>query len=67
MIIKIPLFRPNFDNDELEEIQKVLNSGWVTQGPKVKEFEDRVAEYLGVNMRSQLQTVHVHYTCHYSV
>jgi dTDP-4-amino-4,6-dideoxygalactose transaminase len=45
---KIPLLRPYFDSEELEEIQKVLDSGWVTQGPKVKEFEDKIAEYLGV-------------------
>jgi dTDP-4-amino-4,6-dideoxygalactose transaminase len=48
MIPKIPLLRPYFDSEELEEIQKVLDSGWVSQGPKVKEFEDKVAEYLGV-------------------
>ncbi|MCK4734756.1 MAG: DegT/DnrJ/EryC1/StrS family aminotransferase [Methanophagales archaeon] len=48
MIPKIPLLRPYFDSEELEEIQKVLDSGWVSQGPKVKEFEDKIAEYLGV-------------------
>ena len=46
--LKIPLLRPYFDSEEIEEIQKVLDSGWVTQGPKVKEFEDKIAEYLGV-------------------
>ena len=45
---KIPLLRPYFDSEELEEIQKVLDSGWVSQGPKVKEFEEKIAEYLGV-------------------
>jgi dTDP-4-amino-4,6-dideoxygalactose transaminase len=48
MEVKIPLLRPYFDSEELEEIQKVLDSGWVTQGPKVKEFEGKIAEYLGV-------------------
>ena len=48
MTSKIPLLRPYFDSEELEEIKKVLDSGWVTQGPKVKEFEDKIAEYLGV-------------------
>lgn len=43
----IPLFRPYFDSDELYEIKKVLDSGWVSQGPKVKEFEDKVADYVG--------------------
>ena len=48
MTSKIPLLKPYFDSEEIEEIQKVLDSGWVSQGPKVKEFEDRIAEYLGV-------------------
>jgi len=46
--IFIPLTRPYFDSEELEEIQKVLDSGWVTQGPKVEEFEDKITEYLGI-------------------
>jgi dTDP-4-amino-4,6-dideoxygalactose transaminase len=45
---EIPLLRPYFDLEELEEIKKVLDSGWVSQGPKVKEFEAKIAEYLGV-------------------
>lgn len=44
----IPLTRPYFGPEELEEIKKVLDSGWVSQGPKVKEFEQNVADYLGV-------------------
>jgi len=44
---KIPLAKPYFNNQELKEIKKVLQSGWVSQGPKVKEFEDKVASYLG--------------------
>ncbi len=48
MNIKVPLLRPYFDSDEIKEVQKVLDSGWVTQGPKVKEFEEKVAKYLGV-------------------
>ncbi|OGM11206.1 hypothetical protein A2Z22_01800 [Candidatus Woesebacteria bacterium RBG_16_34_12] len=44
----MPLAKPYFDLEELEEIRKVLDSGWVSQGPKVKEFEDKIASYLGV-------------------
>ncbi len=46
--VSISLARPYFDADELRQIQEVLDSGWVSQGPKVREFETRVAEYLGV-------------------
>jgi len=45
---KIPLNIPYFDSGELKEIQKALNSGWVTRGPMVEEFEKRVKRYLGV-------------------
>ena len=48
MTVKIPLLRPYFDFEEREEIKRVLDSGWVSQGPKVKEFEDKIAEYLGI-------------------
>ncbi len=40
---EIPLTKPYFDADEIAEIKGVLDSGWVTQGPKVKEFEEGVA------------------------
>ena len=46
--MKIPLLRPYFDEEELKEIKKVLDSGWVSQGPKVREFEEKVKEYLNV-------------------
>jgi dTDP-4-amino-4,6-dideoxygalactose transaminase len=48
MNVEIPLLRPYFDSEEIEEIKSVLDSGWVSQGPKVKEFEDKIAEYLCV-------------------
>ncbi|MBK7090986.1 MAG: DegT/DnrJ/EryC1/StrS family aminotransferase [bacterium] len=37
--MNIALSKPLFDNEELSEIEKVLESGWVMQGPKVAEFE----------------------------
>ena len=45
----IPLAKPYFDSDEMDEIKEVLDSCWVSQGPKVREFEDKVVEYLRVN------------------
>jgi dTDP-4-amino-4,6-dideoxygalactose transaminase len=48
-----PLYvgRPNIGNREalLDRINKILDSGWLTNyGPMVKEFEQRVAELVGV-------------------
>ena len=47
-VLNMPLTIPYFDSEELTEISDVLDSGWVSQGPKVREFEDKFARYLGV-------------------
>jgi len=44
----VPLHRPYISDEELTEIKKVLDSRWLTQGPKVQEFEKSVQDYLGV-------------------
>jgi len=44
----IPLTKPYFNQDEIKEIKKVLDSGWVSQGPEVKKFEKKVTEYLNI-------------------
>lgn len=44
----IPFLKPWTDDDELREVTAVLQSGWISQGPKVKEFEDQVAALIGV-------------------
>lgn len=38
---------PDVDSCELEQIRAVLESGYLTQGPKVAEFERVVARYVG--------------------
>lgn len=48
MVVKIPLAKPHFNNEEIEEIKEVLDSGWVSQGPKVNEFERKISKYLNV-------------------
>ncbi len=45
--MKIPIAKPYFDQEEERHIVEVLRSGWVTQGPKVQEFERLFAEYTG--------------------
>ncbi|MBI2791900.1 MAG: DegT/DnrJ/EryC1/StrS family aminotransferase [Gammaproteobacteria bacterium] len=42
---EIPITKVFFDEAEFTEIQKPLQSGWVVQGPYVKQFEDMFAEY----------------------
>jgi dTDP-4-amino-4,6-dideoxygalactose transaminase len=43
----IPVARPCFSEDDERAVIQVLRSGWVSQGPKVAEFEKRFAEYVG--------------------
>ena len=43
----IPFIRPYFDEDDLEAVKQVMQSGWVAQGPKVEEFEEAICKYLG--------------------
>lgn len=42
----IPLIRPSVGEEELEAVKGVLDSGWLAQGPKVKEFEREFARRL---------------------
>jgi perosamine synthetase len=45
---RIWLARPQLAGDEVDEIRSVLESGILTQGPKVAELERMVAELVGV-------------------
>jgi len=43
----IPITLPYFGEEEERAAAEVIRSGWVTQGPKVAEFERAVADYCG--------------------
>ncbi len=40
---------PDISEDEIEEVAEALRSGWITTGPRTKELEKRLAEYIGAN------------------
>ncbi len=44
----IPFALPDLGDAEIQAVVDVLRSGWITTGPKVKEFEARFAEAAGV-------------------
>jgi perosamine synthetase len=43
----IPVARPYIGAEEEQAVIDVLRSGWVTQGPRVAEFEEKFSEYIG--------------------
>ena len=43
----IPIAKPYLTTAEADEAARAVMSGWVAQGPKVIEFEEKFAEYTG--------------------
>lgn len=47
--MKIPFSPPDIGELEIKKVTEVLKSGWITTGPVVKEFEDKISKYIGTN------------------
>jgi dTDP-4-amino-4,6-dideoxygalactose transaminase len=45
--MKIPLAKPYLDKDDAQNAYDTILTGWVTQGPRVQEFEEKFAKYVG--------------------
>lgn len=45
----IPFSPPDISEKEIDQVIEALKSGWITTGPKTKEFERKIAEYCGTN------------------
>ena len=46
--MNIPFSPPDISDLEVEEVSKALKSGWITTGPRVKQLEKLLADYVGV-------------------
>jgi dTDP-4-amino-4,6-dideoxygalactose transaminase len=44
---EIPLTDVVIEQEDLDAVAECLRSGWLTMGPRTKQFEDAVAEYTG--------------------
>ena len=47
---KIPLFDLDFNHEEEQAVREVIKNKWLTSGDKTIEFENRFAEYLGLEV-----------------
>lgn len=44
---KIKLIEPVVGEEEIKNVSEVLRSGWLTEGPMTREFEAKLAEFIG--------------------
>lgn len=45
----VPFSPPDISETEIQGVVEALKSGWITTGPRTKEFERRIAEFCGTN------------------
>ncbi|MBF0786614.1 MULTISPECIES: DegT/DnrJ/EryC1/StrS aminotransferase family protein [unclassified Streptococcus] len=45
----IPFSPPDITEEEIAEVIDSLRSGWITTGPKTKQFEQELSQYTGTN------------------
>lgn len=56
MQFKVPFSPPDITQKEIDAVTEVLKSGWITTGPKTKEFENKISEYCGTNKTACLNS-----------
>lgn len=45
--MRISFSPPDITDEEINEVVDALKSGWITTGPKTKEFENKISDYCG--------------------
>ena len=45
-MFSIPFYKPSIGEPEISEVVDCLRSGWLTTGPKAKQFETEFARYV---------------------
>ena len=46
MALKVPYHKPSIGREEIDEVVKTLESGWLTSGPRTAQFEQEFREYV---------------------
>lgn len=47
--MNIPFSPPDITEEEIQAVAEVMRSGWLTTGPKTKELESKIAQYVHTN------------------
>lgn len=47
--MKVPFSPPDITEEEIAEVAEALRSGWITTGPRTKEFERQIAQFCGTS------------------
>ena len=55
--MKIPFSPPDITEEEIQAVAEALRSGWITTGPRTKEFEREIAEFCGSKRAACLNSV----------
>lgn len=50
----LPFTKPTIGEEEQQAVREILQSGWITTGPKVSALEQQLADYLGGNVTVRL-------------
>lgn len=53
---RVPVARPEFSKEETQAVAAVIRSGWITQGPRVREFEAQFARFVGARFAAATNT-----------
>jgi perosamine synthetase len=45
-MLKVPFYKPSIGAEEIDEVVATLKGGWLTTGPRTKQFEREFADFL---------------------
>ena len=54
--MNIPFSPPDISQAEIDSVVETLKSGWITTGPKTKNFESEISEYIGTEKTACLSS-----------
>lgn len=65
MEYKIPLFKLNFDEEEIQAVTETIRSKWISTGPKCEELEQQFVDMFNVNYSLSMSncTAVLHLAC----